>query len=84
MRRKNETLDGIKLKRIRDLVESLGAEVESAKGHLEKIIYPGENVMPCALGPTTSFKKHVLPWLHHNFPRYSNTQIYQQLGRCYA
>lgn len=77
-----KTFDGFKLNDIIELVESIGADVRDGKKHQKVITYPG--VMPCALGQTTGFKQHVLPWLHHNFPQYSNTQIYQQLGRCYA
>lgn len=84
MRKQNQTTDGFKLRDIKDLVKSLGAKIEPAKSHPEKIVFPKENEIPCALGPSTSFRDHVLPRLHDNFPEYSKKEIYQQLGRCYA
>lgn len=77
-----KTFDGFKLTEIIKLAESLGAEVRDGKRHQKVIAYQG--LMPCALGETTGFKKHVLPWIHRAFPTYSNDQIYQQLGRAYA
>lgn len=78
----SKTFDGFKLTDIIKLAESIGAEVRDGKRHVKVISYQG--VMPCALGETTGFKKHVLPWIHRAFPTYSNDQIYQQLGRAYA
>ncbi len=77
-----KTFDGFKLTDIIKMAESLGAEVRDGKRHRKVISYQG--VMPCALGETTGFKKHVLPWIHRAFPTYSNDQIYPQLGRAYA
>lgn len=78
----SKTFDGFKLTDIIKMAESMGAEVREGKRHQKVISYQG--LMPCALGETTGFKKHVLPWIHRAFPAYSNDQIYQQLGRAYA
>lgn len=75
---RNKTFDGYKLTDIIKLAESIGAEVRDGRKHQKVITYP--ETMPCALGPTTGFKKHVLPWIHHTFPSYTNNQIYQALG----
>lgn len=71
------TFDGYKLADIIKLAENLGAKVREGNKHKAVVTYPGS--MPCALGPTTGFKRHVLPWIHHNFPTYSNQQIYRQM-----
>lgn len=80
--RRFRTFDNVNISDIIRLAESIGAEVRDGKRHQKVITYPG--VMPCALGETTGFKKHVLPWVHRAFPTYSNDQIYQAMGRAYA
>jgi len=74
----HKTFDGFKLTDIIKLAESIGAEVRDGKRHQKVISYPG--TIPCALGPTTGFKKQVIPWIHKAFPQYTNNQIYQTLG----
>lgn len=78
----SKTFDGFRLTDIIKLAESLGAEVRDGKRHQKVITYPG--TFPCALGETTGFKQHVMPWVHKAFPAYSNTQIYQTLKGKYT
>ena len=75
---RNKTFDGVKLTDIIKMTESFGARVRDGKKHSKVISYQG--IIPCALGKTTGFKKHVIPWMHKAFPQYSNSDIYQALS----
>ena len=72
---KNRTFDGFNLNDVVSLLESIGAKIKDGNSHRYVAVKPG--IFPCALGPTTGFKQHVVPWIHKAFPQYSNQQIYQ-------
>lgn len=63
--RQIKTVDGHKLTSIIKLAKSLGAGVREGKNHKMVITYPG--IIPCALGETTDFKKHVKPGCAKHF-----------------
>lgn len=84
MKVKGKTFDGYKIKDIVSLLESFGADIRSGKRHSLVARTQDQYPFNCAIGNTTGFKKHILPWIHKAYPQYTNMDINQSLGRSYA
>jgi len=82
---KGKTADKkFKLNGLAQFLESLGAEIKKGKKHVAKAVHTNWPYS-CALGPSTSFRDHVLPWIPKIAPQYLNNKqkIYDDL-RSYA
>jgi len=82
MKIRGKTFDGIKLTDIIRMLDEVGANVRQGSKH--KLVATSQYTpFSCAIGPTTCFKKHIIPWMHKAFPDYSNQEIYQMIGKRY-